>query len=261
MCCFSKPVRAVSKTNILAVGYVDGRQWTTYSMRVRADEELAMVLPLPVAPATIDIEFVSMEAFPRFFDDLAGLFPVPKPVVTGIEIWGGRPTLRSARLPVVEVGDFEASFVPCLRDFDRLDPRFVVPTEVWAQRPEYEDYGFAVFRIDPRLHANASIRRFHPMSFIFPRRDRDTLFFPTVHVHDGVMRNLARFDHELYAQVESDTLEGWTRSKTIVDFTSLPRKLRARFDSSKHLFKKSLHGRLPNEDTLVSNPMGVTGAS
>src|SRR5439155_23215329 len=48
MCCFSRPVQSVSATNIFARPADNGRQWLAYSMTLKAKEDLAMVLPLPV---------------------------------------------------------------------------------------------------------------------------------------------------------------------------------------------------------------------
>jgi len=45
--------------------------------------------------------------------------------------------------------------------------------------PIYEDFGFAVFKL------RAGLKRIHSMALEFPRRDPKSLFFPTVHVHDG----------------------------------------------------------------------------
>jgi hypothetical protein len=58
----------------------------------------------------------------------------------------------------------------------------------------YRDHGFAVFKLKP---GEAKI---HPMAFSFPRRDTKTLFFPTVHIHDGKVHPKAGFDHGLYCQ-------------------------------------------------------------
>jgi hypothetical protein len=103
----------------------------------------------------------------------------------------GAPPLR-----VVDVGYFDASFVPTIRDFERLDERFRLPHNVWDQLPGYRDYGFAVFK----LKRGVQPQRVHPMAFSFPRRRTDLLFFPTVHVHDGTVHPEVRFDHELYCQ-------------------------------------------------------------
>ena len=48
MCLFSRPVQSVSGTSIFARSDDGGRQFVVYSMTLRAKEELAMVLPLPV---------------------------------------------------------------------------------------------------------------------------------------------------------------------------------------------------------------------
>jgi len=53
---------------------------------------------------------------------------------------------------------------------------------------------------------------YHPMAFWFPRADRDRVFFPTLHVHDGALHATAHFDHVLYAQTETP-LAGWDSSK------------------------------------------------
>jgi hypothetical protein len=57
--------------------------------------------------------------------------------------------------------DFEASFVPCVRDFARLDDRFWLPSAVWDALPAYADWGFAVFK----LNKQATLRKVHPFSF------------------------------------------------------------------------------------------------
>jgi len=50
-------------------------------------------------------------------------------------------------LKVEQVGSFEASFVPTLADFQRLDPRFRLPDTVWQQLGRYAKYGFAIFQL------------------------------------------------------------------------------------------------------------------
>ena len=149
MCCFSQPVRSVSKTRIFARPVDPIRQMLVYSMRLVADGDLAMVLPIPVPPGSPEdaVRFIDMSSAPKFFDDLDLLFPEPK--------HQGFGTLRSAapahapqpRLVVHEVGDFEASFVPTLPDFARLDPRFRLPPSAWDALPAYRDWGFCVFKL------------------------------------------------------------------------------------------------------------------
>ena len=52
MCCFSRPVDSVSATNIFARSGAGGRQLIAYSMTLRAGEDLAMILPLPIKPGS-----------------------------------------------------------------------------------------------------------------------------------------------------------------------------------------------------------------
>src|SRR5262245_18147031 len=118
MCCFSQPVISVSGTNIFARPDADGRQLRVYSMTLNAEKELAMILPLPVKTAAgeKDVKFIDLKEYPDFFAEMeVGFRPPPRPT-------RGLPTLSAAgeavpKLEVVQVGNFEASFVPTQKDF------------------------------------------------------------------------------------------------------------------------------------------------
>lgn len=210
MCCFS-PVSAASSlfsrllfpprpprvfgTRIFARMEGD-RQALVYSMTISVRGDVAMILPLPVPPSPGEdaLEFVDLEGYPDFFEDMAGLFLVePAAAKGGVMRGGWSPSLP--RLVVHAVGSFEASFVPTLRDFSRLDPRFRIADDVWQKLPVYADWGFAVFKLAPGRK-----KKIHPMAMRFPTRDKDRLFFPTVHVHDGAVEARAAFDHRLFHQ-------------------------------------------------------------
>jgi hypothetical protein len=131
------------------------RQALVYAMNVELDEAVAMVLPLPVARAADDaLAFVDLSGYPAFFKDLAAAFPQPQS--TGV----GMAALRSApprsKLVVHDVGDFIASFAPSPADLARLDERVRISPELFAARPEYRDWGFAVFQLKPREGGGAS---------------------------------------------------------------------------------------------------------
>lgn len=195
MCCFSQPVLSVSATNIFAREAPDGRQYLAYDMTLSAAEDLAMILPLPVPLGTSDdaLTFLDLSGYAELFDDLASGFL--EAVSMGLELTRAIPASASFEpLAVVDVGSFEASFVPSIGDFDRLDARFRLPPDVWPNLPGYADFGFAVFKL------KKGNKRIHPMAFIFPRADANALFFPTVHVHDGEVHVDADFDHALYCQ-------------------------------------------------------------
>jgi hypothetical protein len=72
MCCFSRPVKSVSATNIFARVGPKGNQVTVYSMTLSAAEDLAMILPIPVKQPAPDngVRFVNLEGYPKFFSDM-----------------------------------------------------------------------------------------------------------------------------------------------------------------------------------------------
>src|SRR5262245_2201642 len=120
MCCFSLPVRNVSSTRIFT-RVAGERQFLVYEMRLDSPVDVAMVLPIPVA-ASADkaLRFISLVDYPGFFHDLTRCFPTRShsgPLL-GFAA-AGRPVLKVER-----VGSFEASFVPTIGDFDRMDERF-----------------------------------------------------------------------------------------------------------------------------------------
>jgi hypothetical protein len=250
MCCFSQPVVSVSATNIFARADVQGRQFLVYSMSLEARNELAMILPLPVRlPANEhDAEFIDLKAYPQFFAELDRGFPKPPTRSSRFVTLGIREAPASA-LPVVTVGDFEASFVPSVKDFSRLDERFRIDDNVWKKIPGYEDYSFAVFKLKP------GAMTIHPMAFSFPRRDSQSVFFPTVHIHDGKVHATADFDHSLYCQPRPDeqlSLHQWEESYThAIGFMQVD-KAKGIIMADQHCNKLRLHGRLANRDTFLA---------
>jgi hypothetical protein len=203
MCCFSRPVERVEQTRIYARSE-GARQLIVYELKLVADGELAMVLPIPVLRGSGDdaITFVDLTSSPAFFRALEYAFRSQ-----AIQPQSRAAAPASKRLAVQQVGSFEASFVPRASDFDRLDPRFAIPSSLWASVPSVKDFGFVVFR----LRGGERERTFHPMAFWFPREDREHTFFPTLHVHDGRVHANATFDHVLYAQAETSS-DGWDTS-------------------------------------------------
>lgn len=189
----------VGGTHIFARMDAQGRQWLAYEMSVRVPEETAMVLPVPVAPGGQGaFEFINLAGYPTLFDDL----------MRAVRVWGSprltdRITLSAGRggpprLAVHQVGAYEASFVPDLDAFARLDERFSLSPEVRRQLPDYGRFGFAVFKLAPTRGERPE--RVHAMAFRFAARERDALYFPTVHVHDGNWHEHADFNHLLYLQ-------------------------------------------------------------
>jgi hypothetical protein len=244
---FSGRIERVDYTHIFARRLAPGRQLLVYEMKLDSQQDVAMILPLPVPPGSGDgaVRFHSLKDAPHLFVALGALFPLPVQA---------RSRSRSSNAPaapleVHKVGAFEASFVPSLADFDRLDPRFRIPEGTIDKVPAYRDWGFAVFR----LAATAGLAAVHPMAFDFPTREPSKLFFPTVHVHDGHLPEHARFSHLLYAQDVVENMDWYAFEQP------LGRALRGSrrekpvyaqiFDLSAGVSRRPLHGLLPNTDT------------
>lgn len=211
MCIFSRPVLSVADTNIFARLGEDGWQYLVYQMSFETEEINAMVLPLPVqtpSRETESVEFISLRENEDFFEKLALGFPVavPSKFSRGYS-YGSKPQTDSEVLEVHEVGDYVASLVPTIADFDRLDERFRLPAGSWDQIPQYKDYGFAVFQLK-KLKGKP-----HPIGLKFKTRLQDNqvsqIFFPTIHIHDGEVHDREHFDHDLFLQSpELDSLCG-----------------------------------------------------
>jgi hypothetical protein len=218
-------------------------------MSIAAREELAMVLPIPVKAKSGEdvVRFISLKNHPTIFDALEAGFPPPPSKSRGLTPKTGFPTLALS-LAVHEVGDFQASFVPGISAFSRLDKRFQLSPGTWEKLPQYRTYGFAVFKLSPAR------KTIHPMAFSFPRANPKELFFPTVHIHDGEVHPKADFDHVLYCQRnrgESFRLSNWRESpqlaKSFVDVAKSQRIV----DSEQHCHRLQLQGSLKNADTIL----------
>ena len=247
MCCFSRPVSDVSNTRIFARLVPEGRQSLVYSMNVGAPEDLAMILPIPVAASTPEdgVQFINLEEYPQFFADLDRAFVSRKSDSFGRAAVAGA---AKSLLKVEEVGSFVASFVPSEHDFERLDPRFRLPNGVWKKLGQYAAFGFAVFQLKKGNH------RIHPMAFSFPTAHPDSLFFPTVHIHDGEVHPHAEFDHALFAQTAAEGLRSvlaWEESADLAAKTVDVKKSRGLVTADRHLLRRTLHGELKNEDTWL----------
>lgn len=252
MCIFSAHVSSVANTNIFAKSSIGGKQFLIYSMQYRADSELAMILPLstPASPPEDAVRFIDLSGYPQFFDDMAAAFigPLTRGAAASVA-FGSKPTLK-----VHEVGSFQASFVPRLQDFARLDSRFRLPDHAWEQMPQYVDHAFAVFKL------RAGEKKVHPMAFEFPRRNPQELFFPTVHVHDGIVEAKAYFDHSLYFQTPRIRVD--VPFSTADDLSPAPAeqfmdiaKTQGIVEASTVIQNQRLKGMRINRDTVVKEEM------
>ncbi|MGH7970145.1 MAG: hypothetical protein ACREIC_15600, partial [Limisphaerales bacterium] len=221
------------------------------SMSISARQDLAMILPLPVPPGAGEkaVEFIDLKGYREFFMDLRRGFPYEVATASAGHSRSDAVSAAAPKLEVVPVGDFEASFVPTVQDFSRLDERFRLPAETWEKLPQYQAYGFAVFK--PKSGAMSV----HPMAFSFPRREPGEIFFPTVHIHDGKVHARARFDHALYCQPHDNNYPNfggqWEESMTPAQgFMDLV-KTKGLIEPDQHCYKRELHGQLANRDTVL----------
>lgn len=251
MCCFSGPVEDVSLTKIFARWHSleNGllRQSVVYQMHYRTKNDLAMVLPLPVAPGSGEkaVAFLNLEKHADLFEKLPLCFPEPRYARDSKSVPLPDAAPPVAKLEVVQVGSYEASFVPSVKDFARLDERFRMPAGTWEQLPRYAEWGFAVFKL------KATATTVHPMAFTFPHaKETRGLFFPTVHIHDGKVHQKADFDHTLYAQpseLRATGLMDWEESPGLAGGV-LAKDYAGLVDLKSHVHRRKMNGMLTNDD-------------
>ena len=262
MCIFTQPVISVNNTQIFTRLSGRGTQFLAYQMDYESLDPNAMVLPVPIRQPAQDefLRFVDLKLYEDFFDDLDNGFPFQSPPSVGCSALKSSDAM--AKLKVFSVGNYIASFVPTLSDFDRLDSKFKLPDEIWAKIPSYEKFGFAVFQL-----AAGSLKP-HPMAFEFQTEDGG-LFFPTVHIHDGEVHDFEKFDHVLYMQHAGldSRVSGYQNSEVEDESTGLIRskypasrfcdvdKAQGLIDGNLLLHRKIVRGELPNTDTIIS-PQG-----
>lgn len=267
MCMVTRAAK-VQSTRIFA--RIDGdEQILVYQNKLDLKEPAAMILPIPEATAQEDaVKFIDMESESEFFNFLSYRFPMSQTL--GLDGFKKRRSaMKSAPLKVETVGAFKASYVPSQDDFERLDPQFKFDPAIWEKLPQYEDFGFVVFRFQ------AGHNKPHPMAFRFKTRHPEAIFFPTIHVHDGELHDKDDFDHILYTQandgsfgqfetlddkiVHDDLRLNWVSSESLKDNWEQESELGDRsklkpaelFDSELPLWRKAVRGRLPNNDFYV----------
>lgn len=254
MCCFSGPVDHVNATRIFA-RRAGSRQHLVYAMSFSARSELAMILPIPVKPGSGEraVEFVDLSGYPDFFEDLEKNFARSGEELLSLDA-DPMGAVLGLDLEVHDVGAFEASYVPSLADFARLDRRFRLPEGI-VRGPfgqKYARHGFAVFKLKPGDEVEV-----HPMAFVFPSALPATdVFFPTVHVHDGErMPERALFDHALYVQggrpVPGPSPVHWQRSTRHLGTTVDADKARGVVDPDDEGWKVELRGVYSNSDFVL----------
>ena len=260
MCIFTQAIQSVADTSIFARRTNRDSQYVVYEMKYQSEKANAMILPLPVQTpaAESSIKFIDLQDYKDLFKDLDNAFP--HVVKRGFNTLAADGQVASnSILRVHEVGNFIASFVPNVDDFDRLDPQFTLPKSTWDKIPVYSDYGFAVFQLKELAGKP------HPIAFEFKSRTND-IFFPTMHIHDGQIHAREEFDHALYLQHPAfdkqvddyfgpETLDyqtGLVRSKVKAAAVVKCEKTKGIVEPDLLIHRVSLHGVFPNRDMAVS---------
>lgn len=246
MSCFSGPVQSVTDTQIFARLHRDGRQSIIYRMALSTKRDVAMILPIPVQQGSGEdaVNFLNLQEYPLIFSDLAACFPLKDSAKAAVPVVASSRSYNQT-LKVVSVGAFDASYVPTPSDFARLDKRFRLSEKVLSQLPGYKNFGFAVFKLKK---GKAEV---HPMAFHFPSALPKNLFFPTLHIHDGVIHPEEEFDHTLYGQGRGLNFLQWEESLS-------PAGAKVKTDLAMdtvrpdlHVFKRKIQGVFTNSDVLV----------
>ena len=259
MCCFAQPVDSVSQTRIFGRLTEQKSQFVAYQMRYASKLTNAMILPVPIQTHAKKkpIRFIDLSAYPEFFRHLERGFPQPKSLTESRAVESG-PQVDSLR--VHKVGQFEASFVPTINHFQKLDPRFSISKNIWNKIPDYADYGFVVFQ----LHELSGEP--HPMAFEFSTRLTDTIFLPTIHIHDGEVHRREAFDHTLYVQNSDidlaggdyqghklwDLKSGWARSYASAEKFIDTTRANDLIAGDLKVHRKTMKGTFTNEDQFIS---------
>ncbi len=261
MCCIMPRVEYVSDTSIFARFIEKGEQILVYSMKVGAQEDIAMILPIPVARNSGEkaVSFINLEKYPDFFKDMSKGFITKLRGKGGGGGFGGPPPTKP-KLAIVKVGQFEASYVPTINDFDRLDERFRLPENTWDAIPAYKKYGFVVFKMSSIAKAETDEKAkttehaYHPMAFRFPSLNRSRLYFPTVHIHDGEIHDKEEFDHALYCQVtggDHSSLASRLESEQLASAFMDVEKCEGVIEGDEHIYRKLINGRHRNKDIWI----------
>jgi len=260
MCIFSQPVISVSDTQIFARITARSTQFLAYQMNYDSQGENAMILPIPGRQPVRDdsLRFIDLKGYEQFFADLEQGFPYSPPSFR-IGCSASHKSAATAALKVYEVGNYIASFVPTLADFVRLDDRFCLPEQTWLRLPRYNDFGFAVFQL-----AAGSLRP-HPMAFEF-ETGMNSIYFPTLHIHDGEIHDTEEFDHVLYLQHAgfdsrvypyrnsrvTDKSTALMRSKYAAKHFCDVTKSNGLIDADLLVHRRFIRGDHPNRDTEIA---------
>ncbi len=202
MAIFAPPIQKTWDARFFARMHQD-RQVLIFQLSLKA-QTTAVLLPLPtVSLSRQAARFIDLSGYPGFFEDLDQLVQLPEPHQAA-------QGLLEAPEPAPSVRPEQTRFVPSVRDLKKVDPHFSLLQSLWAARPIYKDYGFAIIWVQPQGAA-----RLGPIALEFQTRSTDTLYYPAMFAQAGSASSQVRYDHRFFGQRNEDqTHYGWSRSQT-----------------------------------------------
>ena len=245
MCIITSTVNEVAKTRIyVSADEANRRQLTVYSNYVSSSRENAMILPVPNPES---IELLNFSNYPAFFEDLANCFQ--KRIPRGISNTLGFG-LVTETLPIYKVGSYQASIVPNLDEFDRLDfHTFKVDPNLYSFLDVHYrkgNFGFIVCSLMAGDHT------YHPFAYTHGMHKSGRLFIPTMHYHPGHTHETGDWDHLIYSP--STTLHDDKYrfvSNRQINWNKLPEEYRWAYDTPMNCWEKV--GTWDNHDLLVDH--------
>lgn len=220
----------LANTHIFARATPNSTQYLVYQMDYAADEDIALILPLPTPPNTARdaVRFIDLVNYRDFFLDIEKGFPYTR----------GVPAVRGKTRDDARA---EASFLPSAAAFSELEAHFRIPQTTWDQLPEYHDFGFAVFKIRARTPLRS------PLALEFPTRNPNLLYFPTLQIRDGAAPEEVNFDLDLFCQARA----GWLRTYDVASSFMDIQKAQGILDPGERVSRMTVQGMHPNSDILV----------
>lgn len=253
MCIILTHVESVSNTQI----YVSSsksrkRQLTIYTNKVDTHVKNAMILPVP---NPLSVELLNFKNYKKIFDDCRECFHHDDGSRNDRHMY--RAALSASfdsrpPLPVYTVGSYQASIVPSINDFDRVDTQIlrVNPQVFTLLKDTYDSsFGFIICQLREGSH------QYHPFAYTHEIHNCNLLFVPTLHYHLGETSVKADWDHTIYSPMtDLYTTGNYTfKDSSYIDWTKMPEDYRwpseGRFSMNRH----SITGYKPNKDLWIRN--------
>jgi hypothetical protein len=237
MSVFSGDVSRVAKTRIFARPTDHATQVLVYQMEYAAENEVALILPLPTPPGSLAdaVRFLDLADYPEFFQNLRDGFAIARSAPT-------HDAKTANPAPLQQVESLDTFFLPSRADMTQLNSPIRIDVAVWDRLPEYHDYGFAVFQLPP------GDQTLPPLALEFPMRNPNLLYFPTLELHHGTLNQDAYFDYDLFCQAHA----GWMRSYDIAfAFMDIDRS-KGVLTAHQRVERFTVLGMHPNSDIVIN---------